>query len=246
MSKPKTFVLIHGANLGGWCWDGVASILEERGFGVLAPTLSLSLTDTLASQIDAVAELIEAGDLKDIVLVGHSYGGMVITGVADRLASRLAHLVYLDAAVPDDGDDFASHVPGLTAQQADERRQFYRSLSADGVWLLPPPLSLVGITDPAMASVVIPRLQPQPLANWLEPVHLPNGGVSRTPRTYVLAVDPPTEIMGYPRHAEAARGSTQWTYREIRTGHAMMFTAPEQTAALLLEAAGHLPSPARA
>jgi pimeloyl-ACP methyl ester carboxylesterase len=242
MFKPRTFVLIHGANLGGWCWDGVASLLEARGFGVLAPTLGMSLADTLASQIDAVAELIEAGDLEDVVLVGHSYGGMVITGVADRLASRVAHLVYLDAAVPDDGDDFASHVPGLTAQKADERRQFYRSLSADGVWLLPPPLKLVGITDPAMISAVTPRLAPQPLATWLEPVHLPNGGAGDVAKTYVLAVDPPTEIMGYPRHAALARDNTQWTYREIRTGHAMMFTAPEQTAALLLEAAGQLPS----
>ena len=240
MAQPKTFVLIHGANLGGWCWDGVASTLEARGLSVLAPTLGLSLTDTLASQIDQVVDLIEANDLKDVALVGHSYGGMVITGVADRVASRIALLVYLDAAVPRDGDDFASHVPGLTPRQAEQRRQFYRSLSLDGVWLLPPPLPLVGIMDPAMIASVTPRLVPQPLATWLEPVHLPNDGAGKLPKTYVLAVDPPTEIMGYPRHAAVARDSARWTCREIGAGHAMMLTAPEQTAALLLEAAGQL------
>jgi pimeloyl-ACP methyl ester carboxylesterase len=238
MRKPVTFVLIHGANLGGWCWDGVASILRARGFDVFTPTLGLSLNDSLASQVDAVTHLIGGHDLTEVILAGHSYGGMVITGVADRLKSRLARVVYLDAAVPQDGDDFASHVPGLTALEAEERRRFYRRLSPDGIWLSPPPLELVGISDPLVAAAVTPRLMPQALATWLEPVRLSNGGARDVPKTYVLAIDPPTEIMGYPRHAAVARGNDQWTYREIRTGHAMMLIAPEETAALLLEAAG--------
>lgn len=228
---------MHGANLGGWCWDGVRADLEANGHRVLSPTLDLAISATLGGHIDAVADLITNSDLSDVVLAGHSYAGMVITGVADRLKSRLARLVYLDAAVPKDGDDFASAVPGLTIAEREERRDFFRRLSPDGIWLLPPPLASVGVTRPETVAAVTPRLVPHPLATWLEPVNLPNGGAAGVQKTYVLATDPPTEIMGYPRHGDVARRGQDWTLREIRTGHAMMLAAPERTAELLLESA---------
>ncbi|GLQ57172.1 alpha/beta fold hydrolase [Devosia nitrariae] len=191
----------------------------------------------LLAHIDAVADLIARRDLSDVILVGHSYAGMVITGVADRLKRRLARLVYFDAAVPEDGDDLASAVPGLTAVEIEERRDFFRRLSPDGVWLLPPALASVGVTRPETMAAVTPRLVPHPLTTWLEPVNLPNGGADGVQKTYVLATDPPTEIMGYPRHAAVARRGGEWALREIHTGHAMMLAAPERTAELLLEAA---------
>lgn len=238
MTRSSTFVLVHGANLGGWCWDKVRSILETNGYNVLTPTLDLSGSASLSAHIDAVAGLMTGHDLSDVILGGHSYGGMVITGVADRLKPRLTRLVYLDAAVPRDGDDFASQVPGLSAAEVEERRRFFRSLSPDGIWLLPPPLHLVGITDPETIAAITPRLVPHPLATWFEPVLFADGGADGVPKTYVLATHPPTQIMGYPRHGEVAQSGGEWTFRGIRAGHAMMLAAPEQTAELLLEAAG--------
>lgn len=237
MTQPATFVLVHGANLGGWCWQDVRTILEAHGHEVICPSLDLSLAASLDRHIADVAELIVSGNLHGIVLVGHSYGGMVITGVADRVRARIARLVYLDAAVPGDGDDFASHIPGLSAAEVEERRAFYRSLSTDGLWLAPPPLQWVGITDADAIATITPRLVPHPLATWLQPVRFQNGGPAGLPKTYILATNPPTDVMGYPRHGEAARQGGEWTYREIPAGHALMLAAPTETAALLLEAA---------
>ncbi|MCM5557066.1 alpha/beta fold hydrolase [Pleomorphomonas sp. JP5] len=241
MTQTSTFILVHGANLGGWCWQDVRAILEAHGHDVLSPSLNLSLTASLDQHIAEVTELIVSRDLHGIVLVGHSYGGMVITGVADRVRSRIARLVYLDAAVPGDGDDFASHIPDLSAAEAEARRAFYRSLSADGLWLAPPPLQLVGITDADAIASITPRLVPHPLATWLQPVRLQNGGTAGLPKTYILATNPPTDVMGYPRHGEAAKEGGEWTYREIQAGHALMLAAPNETAALLMEAAANAP-----
>jgi len=234
------FVLVHGANLGGWCWDAVGARLERRGHRVVAPTLPHDgdPPPTLAAHIDFVAELLDAEDLWEVALVGHSYAGMIVTGVADRMPQRIAHLVYLDAAVPGHGDDFASWVPGLTAAEAEARRNFFRGLSHDGIWLRPPPLHLVGITEPAEIARIAPRLVPHPLATWLEPVRLATGGGIGIAKTYAVATSPPTTVMGYPRFAEAARQRNGWTAREIASGHAMMLTAPGATADVLLEAAG--------
>lgn len=190
MAQPATFVLVHGANLGGWCWQDVQTVLEAHGHEVICPSLDLSLTASLDRHIADVAELIVSRDLQGIVLVGHSYGGMVITGVADRLRDRVARLVYLDAAVPGDGDDFASHIPGLSAAEVEERRAFYRSLSADGLWLASPPLQWVGITDAEAIATITPRLVPHPLATWLQPVRFQNGGPAGLPKTYILATTP--------------------------------------------------------
>lgn len=234
------FVLVHGANLGGWCWDAVRPRLEERGHRVLTPTLRHdgNPRPSLAAHIASVAELLEAEELSDVILVGHSYAGMIVTPVAGRLPQRVAHLVYLDAAVPSDGDDFASWVPSLTAAEAESRRAFFRGLSPDGVWLPPPPLHLVGITDPQAVARITPRLVPHPLATWLEPVRLPNAGARDIAKTYIVATTPPTAVMGYPRFAQAAHGMGGWAVREIAAGHAMMLTAPDATAELLLGAAG--------
>src|SRR5712692_8234402 len=106
-----TFVLVHGAWLGGWCWQRVSPLLREAGSEVFAPTLTglgerahlLSLEIDLETHVRDVCGVLECENLKDVVLVGHSYGGMVITGVAERSAKRLSQLVYLDAFVPTDG-----------------------------------------------------------------------------------------------------------------------------------------------
>jgi pimeloyl-ACP methyl ester carboxylesterase len=162
---------------------------------------------------------------------------MVITAVADRLKDRIHRLVYLDAAVPGDGDDFASQAPGTDIATAERRRAAFRSMAPDGQWLPPGDLQSVGVKDPADADWLRRRLTPHPLRTWLEPVRFTDGGHAGLRKTYVLVTDPPTTIMGYPLHAEVARRGGEWTYREIATGHNLMVTEPVQTADLLIEAA---------
>lgn len=246
MSTARPIVLVHGAWHGGWCWSRVVPPLQASGARVFAPTLTglgerAHLTAEppgLDTHIADVVGLIEAEELEDVVLVGHSYAGMVVTGVADRLKTRTARLVYLDAAVPSDGDDFASHIPGISAVEVERRRGAFRAMASGGAWLPPPGAELVGVTAPEDVAWLKRRLTPHPLRSWLDPVTFRNGGHAGIPKTYVLATRPPTSVMGYPIHGEAAReAGGEWTYREIACGHDLMVVEPTRTAELILEAA---------
>ena len=241
----SSIVLVHGAWHGGWCWDKVRPRLEAAGHRVLAPSLSW-LGDrehlrhpvpSLGTHVTDIVNLVEAAELLDVVLVGHSYGGMVITGAADALRDRIRHLVYLDAAVPADGQTFASFVPGIAPEDVVRREAAFRSMAPDGSWLAPVPPGMVGVSDPDDVLWLQRRLRPHPLRTWLDPVALPHGGHTGLPKTYVMAANPPTTAMGYPRVAEIARGGGEWTCREIDCGHDMMVVDPERTAAFIAEAA---------
>lgn len=238
-------VLVHGAWQGGWAWAPVRDRLAKAGLAVHAPTLTglgerrhlVAPVPSLETHIQDVAGLIEAEELEDVVLVGHSYGGMVVTGVADRLKPRIRRLVYIDAAVPADGDDFAAAIPGLPAERAQARREAFRSMAPDGAWLPPMPPSVLGVEAPALADWFSRRSTPHPVRTWLDPVRFQNGGHAGIPKTYVLATDPPTELMGYPLHGEVAKRGGEWTYREVACGHQVPALRPEDTVRLLLEAA---------
>src|SRR6202142_823809 len=114
-----TFVLVHGAWFGGWCWQKVIPLLESAGHEVYAPTLTglaeraseLSPEVGLDTHIQDIVGLLEEKNLHGVILVGHSYAGMVITGVVDQVPERIAHLVYLDTFVPRDGESMASISP---------------------------------------------------------------------------------------------------------------------------------------
>ena len=161
---------------------------------------------------------------------------MVITGVADKLADTINQLVYLDAAVPKSGDDFASHIPDISQENAERRRQAFISMARDESWIDPIDPRLAGITDDKDIEWVKQHSEPHPVNTWLEKINLEKPDEKMPPRTYVLATNPPTDIMGYPAHGLVAQSSHQWTYREIDCGHAMMITCPKKTAAILLEA----------
>jgi pimeloyl-ACP methyl ester carboxylesterase len=248
-SDPRLpVVLVHGAWHGAWCWDRVRPIIEARGCRVLTPTLTgvgerahlREPVPSLETHIEDVARVIEAHELEDVVLVGHSYAGMVVTGAADRLKGRIRRLVYIDAAVPRDGDDFASHVPGTTAEQAERRRAAYRSFAPDGAWIPPMPPATVGI-DPSDAETTAwleRRLTPHPLRTWLDPLRFVDGGTAGIPKTYIVCTAPPTDLMGYPLHAQEARNGGEWICREIACGHDTMILRPVETADLVLEDVG--------
>src|SRR6476619_3074890 len=119
--RPATFVLVHGAWHGGWCWKKLTPLLREAGYDVFAPTLTglgershlLTRDVGLDTHITDIGQVLEYEDLTNVVLVGHSYGGMVITGVADRAGDRIAQLVYLDAAHPINGEGLADVAPEM-------------------------------------------------------------------------------------------------------------------------------------
>ena len=243
-----TFVLVHPAWFGGWCWKKVATILRARGNEVFAPTLTglgerahLANREVgLGTHIEDVANVLKFEDIRDAILVGNSSGGMVITGVADRMPERIAHVVYLDAFVPEDGQSLFDIVPS-------ERRQPMHELvqkEGDG-WLVPrfaPPQwekfvpEAWHITDQSDLRWVLPRLTATPLGHFTEPVRRINTAAERLPRTYIRCTVFPNPI--FDRYAEIAQSGAGWQHRELATSHLPFITNPLELANVLMEAVG--------
>jgi pimeloyl-ACP methyl ester carboxylesterase len=169
-----TYVLVHGAWHGGWCWDPVAEMLAEAGHAVVAPTLTgLAERYTrvrpetpvgLSVHVDDVVSALESADLGDVVLVGHSYAGMVVVGAAARAADRVGHLVVVDGFLPEAGERAIDLLPPHAAAHYRESA----SSAGDG-WQIPPrPLVNLGVTDEAFIAATAPRLTPHPLQTYLD------------------------------------------------------------------------------
>lgn len=213
--------------------------LTERGHRVFAPSLTgcadrghlLSPQVTLATHVEDIVRLIEFESLEGCVLAGHSYGGNVISGVADQLRERVAHYAFLDAAVPED------HALTLSWSQphSEEIRTVRRSAIAQagrGFFLPPPPAEAFGITDPAQAAWVQARLSPMPAGLYDSAITLHHGATRGLARTYVAARAPVYETMRSTH--ERVKSDSSWRYVEMATGHDLMVSAPEDTALLLL------------
>ncbi|HUZ02767.1 MAG TPA: alpha/beta hydrolase [Thermomicrobiaceae bacterium] len=244
-----TFVLVHGAWHGGWCWRKVTPLLRAAGHEVYTPTLTglgerahlLSPDVNLSTHIDDVVSLLYYEDLSGVLLVGHSYGGMVITGVAERVPERLRRLVYLDALLPDDGqsmyDSEYDDDPGM------RDRWTAGAIETQGVLAFPGSPTIVDsylaafhITDPVDLAWVRPRFKPHPLATAGEALRVPEHRAAQIPSSYIRcagSADLPTPIHMHARNAQA-RG---FDYHEIASGHDAMVTAPRELAALLIEIA---------
>jgi pimeloyl-ACP methyl ester carboxylesterase len=230
-----TFLLVHGAWHSGRSWDRVVPLLESAGHQVLAPSLTgygdrahlLGPGVGLGTHIDDVAGLIEDERLDEVVLVGHSYAGMVISGAAHQVPERIAHLVFLDAMVPDDGEAAVDVLP-VTKQLID--------VAVDG-WRVPPmpeqppPLGLFGVTDPDDVAWLRSMLSDQPVRCLLEPVWLGDPAARTIPRTHIHCVG--SRPAGITRRPVPAGERV----RELPTGHDCMITMPVELAELLLETA---------
>lgn len=232
--KPP-FVLVHGAWHGGWCWRRVAPLLRAAGHEVHAPTLT-GLGDRahlahrkidLETHIADVVGVLEMEDLANVVLVGHSYAGMVIAGAADRAPARIGRLVYIDAFVPAHGQcvlDFWS---------AEGRADLEARAAASG-FIPPTPLPTYGVTRPEDLAWAEPRIRPHPFGTWTQPLLLKNGE-TRVPRAYIRCTDPARPV--FDQFSRRLRADPAWAYREIASGHDCMIADPHGTAESLLSLA---------
>lgn len=231
------FVLVHGSSGGSWVWQRLAPLLRSAGHDVFAPTLS-GLADRahlrdcgidLTTHVTDIAQLLVFEDLTDAILVGNSYAGMVITGVAALAPERLKCVVYLDAYVPEDGQSAVDLWPP-------ERRTFARQAESDGL-AQPPPPALFGVTDPALEAWIEARMTPHPVGTYSEPVAAGNAASQALPRVFVACTgNPPTTPDVFGPSAAKAR-TLGWDVHELAAGHLAMLTAPHELAALLVRIA---------
>jgi len=228
-----TFVLVHGAWHGGWCWRRVARALKAPGGDLYTPTLTglgerahLASPDIdLETHICDVLGVLETEDLREVVLVGHSYAGIVVSAAADRAAGRVARIVYLDAIVPRDGQCLYDCASARTRDYFEEEAR----VGGEG-WRIPASAATVqflGLKEDKDVSWVMPRLTAHPIRTFREPVKL-SAGFPQAPRTYINCIgDKP---LGQPKSAQAVDIED---YHELRTGHDAMVTAPDDVAELL-------------
>ncbi len=230
--RPSTFVLLHGAWHGGWCYSRVARLLRSKGYDVFTPTLTgLGERSHLASpainastHVQDVLNVIAFEGLDDIVLVGHSYGGQIITAVADAVPEKIRSLVYLDAFVGEDGKSiFDMDSPSATAAYIDMAQ-------SNGGGTLPPLPSTVFGVNRADQAWVDSRCTPGSLATSLERLSLTGRHKLITNRSYVLATgwNGPFRPV-YDR--VCAEGG--WRTYEFDCGHDVMIDMPQQTADIL-------------
>jgi pimeloyl-ACP methyl ester carboxylesterase len=238
----KTFVLVHGAFHGAWCWTKLAPLLEARGHRVFGPSLpglgdratELTADVGLSTHVADIADLIEREDLRDVILLGHSYGGMVITGVADRLPERIGHLVYLDTFVPRDGDSMLSVFPLASLVVGVFRLQ--ARFRGDGWRVDPPAAEHFGVKQEPDRSWVRRSLTPQPLKTLVEPLRLTDPQiVSRFPRTHIACTGRGWLVSTLQRVFMPLPPGPGWKLRSLPTGHDCMITMPRELADLLLE-----------
>ncbi|MBL7488343.1 alpha/beta hydrolase [Frankia sp. AgB1.9] len=235
-----TYVLVHGGGHGGWCYQPVARLLRAAGHEVYAPTLTglgerahlVGPHVDLHLHIQDVVALLHHENLRDVILVGHSYGGMVITGIADRAADRVGRLVYLDAANPVNGQSLVD-VAGPIIQATRPTGKV-----VDGVELVLIPFpeagAFYGVTDPGDLAWMDERLTPHPWRCFEQPLALTNEtALWAIPQYHIVCTstlatrDP--ELMGKARAA-----GRLW---DIDTGHDLMITEPRAVADALQEVA---------
>lgn len=238
-NRPRNFVLAHGSWHGGWCWRRVADRLRAAGHQVFTPSYTgmgdrvhlLSESITIDTFIEDLVQVIEAEELDEVILVGHSFGGVPITGVADRIPERLAQLVYFDSVVLEDGQDSFSNYPEEEAQARIESA----SKATDGL-AVPVPASLPGIWGIQKGTPdydwVLRRLTPHPLGSYTTPLKLRHPVGNGLPRTYLHCAQPSHSLLE--RSREWVKSQQGWNWIDIEAPHEAHITHPELVTDTLL------------
>ena len=234
----RTFMLVHGAWHGGWCWGRVRPLLEARGHTVLTPTQTglgerahlLSREIDLNVFVEDIARVFIMEQLEDVVLVGHSFAGNAISGIAEQMPERLRQLIYLDAILIQSGETpFSRNPPQVAAARIKASQDF------DGGISIPvPPLDAFGVTKPEDIAWIGNRLVPHPLQTFQSALSFSNPIGNGVPATYIACTEPWYAPLASSRDRAKEMG---WPIREIATGHDAMVTAPGELAELLIEIA---------
>jgi len=235
----RTYVLVHGGGHGGWCYQRVARIMRSRGQEVYTPTMTglgerahlLSPAVDLDLHVTDIVKVLEFEDLRDVILVGHSYGGMVITGVADRATDRIGHIVFLDAATPQNAQSLVDVAgPLMLAARTGGR-------VVDGVELVlypgEDPMHFFGLKDPQQIAWIKPKLTPHPWKCFEQKLWLTNeAAMRRIPQTHIVCT---STLRG--RDVALLKASSDGRVWDIDTGHDLMISEPEAVAEMLLRLA---------
>lgn len=230
----RNFVLVHGAWHGGWCWHEVAGILRAAGHRVTTPTQTglgershlLSGSISLDLMTSDIVNHIVWEDLSDVVLVGHSFAGGVISGVADRIPDQLQKLIYLDAAWLENGQS----VFGLLPDDIVAERERLAMDFDGGLSIPPPPAEAFGVFDKALGNALVKRLTPHPLSAFKSKLRLINRPTNGVPADYIVCTAP---IYAPLAHARAAVRKAGLPIHDLAAPHDAMVTHPRETADLL-------------
>jgi pimeloyl-ACP methyl ester carboxylesterase len=230
--KPKTFVLVHGAWYGGWCWEKVAQALRAQGHSVSTPTCPgvgeqahlLSKDISLTTYITSITNHILYENVSDVILVGSGFAGVVISGVADRIPHLLNSLVYVDAMVLDSGSSVFEAQPAAVTKK---RLEQVASVG-QGIAIPTPPASSYGFLDQDTLAWVRPRMTPHPVGTYQEKLMLNNPLGNGRPRIYVDCIASSFEpLVDVKKSLKLQAG---WKWVELNTHHDPMITEPRMLA----------------
>lgn len=241
-TPARNYVLAHGSWHGGWCWRPVADRLRAAGHRVFTPSYTgmgdrahlLSESISIDTFIDDLISVIKTEELSEVILVGHSFGGVPITGVADRIPECIAHLVYFDAVLLENGQhSFSSYPP----EEADARIR--AAAQATNGLAVPAPSPLPSIWGVAESSLehdwLVRQLTPHPLGAYTSPLRLENPIGNGLPRTYIHCTQPSHPILESSR--TLVKSQAAWNWVEIAAPHEAHITHPELVTAALLQLA---------
>jgi len=229
-------VLVHGAWHGGWCYARVAEIVRARGHRVFAPTLTglgerVHLAHagiTLTDHVTDIVNVLRYEDLRDVVLCGHSYGGLVVSGVVEAVPERIAALVFLDAFVPENGQSLLDLLPETI------RAHQIEAAAANAGFLPPLSAEYFGVNERDRAYVDA-QCVPQPLATFREALVLTGAREGVPHKTYLRAGR--YRSIPFDAARDAVTGAPGWVVDTIPSGHDVMLDAPEALASALIAAA---------
>jgi pimeloyl-ACP methyl ester carboxylesterase len=234
LAKPKTFVLVHGASQGGWCWRRVADRLERRGHKVFTPTLTglgershlMSKDVDLDMHITDVVNVIKWESLDDLVLVGHSYGGWVISGVAEQVLPAIRSIVFLDAFMPENGQR------GLDLNSPRSKAEIARALEKGEISREAPPASTWNVNEKDRAWVDAKQTA-QPIGVSLKPIRLTGARERIGRKTYIRATAYANP--NFDRFYARTKADPSWRTYEVACGHDVMIDMPDRLVEILEE-----------
>jgi pimeloyl-ACP methyl ester carboxylesterase len=232
-----TFVLVHGAFIGGWAWQDVARTLRALGHEVYTPTLTglgerhhLGRPETtLDIHIEDVLNLCYFEDLRAVRLVGWSYGGMVVAGVADRIPERIVHVIHVDGDAPIDGQSAYDITPGWQTFCEERAR-------GDGWRVVPSHTDALdeqfrdSIPDDQRRRWFVERFTPQPIQTFAQPIHLVHTAPPGVRQTFVRCIQGDMFEEAYSLITTRIRSLPDWEYREIAGDHGAPYGAPDLVA----------------